>query len=82
MKSRREALDFVFGTNEREALDCMRRAITLLDSCREVPGGGIQFGLDSILGMVPVVGDVLSARYRRVNCTSAATIGVLRPPLS
>lgn len=39
-------------------LDLLRRWATLLDSAFRVPGTGIRFGLDAIIGLVPGFGDL------------------------
>lgn len=39
-------------------LDLLRRWATLLDSAFRVPGTGIRFGLDAIVGLVPGFGDL------------------------
>jgi hypothetical protein len=41
-----------------ETLDALRRYAVLLDSRFRVPGTGIRFGLDAILGLIPGIGDV------------------------
>lgn len=40
------------------SLDLLRRWAVLLDSAFRVPGTGIRFGLDAILGLVPGLGDL------------------------
>ena len=41
-----------------ETLDSLRRYAVLLDSRFRIPGTGIRFGLDAIIGLIPGVGDV------------------------
>lgn len=41
-----------------ETLDALRRYAVLLDSRFRIPGTGIRFGLDAIVGLIPGVGDV------------------------
>lgn len=41
-----------------ETLDALRRYAVLLDSRFRIPGTGIRFGLDAILGIVPGLGDM------------------------
>lgn len=41
-------------------LDALRRWAVLLDSAFRVPGTSIRFGLESIVGLVPGLGDVAS----------------------
>lgn len=44
-----------------DALARARTLTRLLDSAARVPGTGIRFGLDPILGLIPGLGDVLGA---------------------
>jgi hypothetical protein len=41
-------------------LERLRRLAVLMDSAIEVPGLGVSFGVDPIIGLVPVVGDLVS----------------------
>jgi hypothetical protein len=41
-------------------LDALRRWAVLLDSAFRVPGTGIRFGLDAIIGLVPGLGDLVA----------------------
>lgn len=45
------------------SLDLMRRWATLLDSYFRVPGTGIRFGLDAIIGLVPGFGDLAAPLF-------------------
>ena len=40
------------------ALDALRRWAVLLDSAFRIPGTGIRFGLDAIVGLIPGLGDI------------------------
>jgi hypothetical protein len=44
-------------------LDVLRRWSTRLDSAFEVPGTGIRFGWDPILGLFPGLGDLVTPLY-------------------
>jgi hypothetical protein len=44
-------------------LDTLRRWAVLLDSQFRIPGTNIRFGLESIVGLVPGLGDVASPLY-------------------
>ena len=44
-------------------LDALRRWAVLLDSQFRIPGTNIRFGLESIVGLVPGLGDVASPIY-------------------
>jgi hypothetical protein len=41
-----------------ETLDALRRYAVLLDSYFRIPGTRIRFGLDALIGLIPVVGDI------------------------
>ena len=41
-----------------ETLDALRRWAVLLDSAFRIPGTGIRFGLDAIVGLIPGLGDI------------------------
>ncbi len=41
-----------------DSLDLLRRWAVLLDSAFRVPGTGIRFGLDAIIGLIPGLGDL------------------------
>jgi hypothetical protein len=45
--------------NEADVLDHVEMVVRLLDSQFLIPGTNIRFGFDSLVGLVPVVGDVL-----------------------
>ncbi len=44
----------------RTEIDELDRLSTLLDSRFRIPGTGIRFGWDSLLGLIPGVGDVVT----------------------
>jgi hypothetical protein len=46
---------------------------TWTDNVFEVPGLGWRFGLDPIIGLVPVVGDLASAAISLISCLSRLT---------
>jgi hypothetical protein len=47
----------------RQRLDTLRRIQAALDSAFRVPGTGIRFGWDPILGLVPGLGDFVTAAF-------------------
>lgn len=53
-----------------------------MDASLRVPGTNIRFGLDPILGLVPVAGDVVSAAFSLYILREAARLGVPRPVLA
>jgi hypothetical protein len=48
----------------------------LLDSRFVLPGTNIRFGLDGVIGMVPVVGDILSALISFYLISQASRLGL------
>ena len=45
------------------ALDALRRWAVLLDSAFRIPGTGIRFGLDAIVGLIPGLGDLSTPAF-------------------
>ena len=45
------------------ALDALRRWAVLLDSVFRIPGTGIRFGLDAIVGLIPGLGDISTPAF-------------------
>jgi hypothetical protein len=45
------------------ALDALRRWAVLLDSAFRIPGTGIRFGLDAVIGLIPGVGDISTPAF-------------------
>ena len=56
----------------------MRTLARALDTAIRIPGTGIRFGLDSIVGLVPGAGDVVSALMSGYIVLASARLGV--PP--
>ena len=46
-----------------ETLAALRRWAVLLDSAFRVPGTGIRFGLDAIVGLIPGLGDISTPAF-------------------
>ena len=63
-------------------LDRMRGAARLLDSRFRIPGTGIRFGLDAIIGLVPGVGDFAGAIASSYFIYEAARLGAPAPVLA
>jgi hypothetical protein len=59
-----------------ETLDRLRKLETLLD--RQFSIAGIQFGIDNIIGLVPVVGDLISGALGFYLIQEAKRLGVSR----
>ena len=49
-----------------------------LDDCLRIPGTGFRFGLDAIVGVVPIAGDALGFAVSVLTITRAARDGVPR----
>ena len=60
------------------ALMLPRRLATILDDCVRLPGSNVRIGLDPLIGLIPVVGDVISAALSLYVVYLAALEGV--PP--
>ncbi len=54
----------------------VRSLARLLDSAIRVPGTNIRFGLDSVLGLIPGLGDVSGAALSGYIVISAARLGI------
>jgi hypothetical protein len=66
------------GTVDPRSLDRLRRLGNLLDNSIPVPGTGFRFGWDTIIGLVPGVGDLLSGALSLYIVAEAARLGVPR----
>lgn len=60
----------------RETLERLRQLSGLMDRAFTIPGTNIHFGLDSIVGLIPVVGDTLSVAVSGYIYTFAKQAGV------
>lgn len=61
-----------------DELQRVRTLARVLDTAIRIPGTGVRFGLDPILGLVPGVGDVVSALLSGYVVLASARLGV--PP--
>ena len=62
--------------------DRVRTLARMLDSAVKIPGTGISFGLDSIVGLVPGIGDLAGAVFSGYIVLTAARLGVPRSVLA
>jgi hypothetical protein len=61
---------------DREAkLRQLRKMAKLLDEAVRIPGTNIGLGLDSVIGLVPVLGDALTALFAAYIVRQAAKLG-------
>lgn len=60
----------------RETLAKLQQLSILMDKAFVIPGTSIRFGLDSIVGLVPVIGDTLSVAVSGYIYTFAKRAGV------
>lgn len=63
-------------TVDRAAIKRMERVATLLDESIRVPGTRYRIGLDPLLGVAPVAGDVLAGALSMYIVLEAARLGV------
>ena len=68
-------------TVDSRSLERLRRLGYLLDNSIPVPGTGFRFGLDTVIGLVPGVGDLASSALSLYIVLEAARLGVPRPLL-
>ena len=65
-------------TAQEQRLELVRRLSKVLDSAFVVPGTAMRFGLDPILGLLPVVGDLVSPLFTIGIIWQARDLGVPR----
>ena len=70
------------ATSDPSTLALLRRWAVLLDSVFRVPGTGIRFGLDAIVGLVPGLGDVAGAVASSAIVFEAARLGAPKTVLA
>jgi hypothetical protein len=61
---------------ERARLERLRALSRLLDEAFRVPGTRIRFGLDGLVGLVPVLGDITTGLFSIYIVRQAASFGV------
>jgi hypothetical protein len=69
------------GTLDRR-IDRLRRVGWILDSSIRIPGTGIRFGIDSLIGLVPGLGDLLGGALSLYIIAESARMGVPRSLLA
>ena len=63
-------------TIDDRSLDRLRRLGYLLDNSIPVPGTGFRFGLDTVIGLVPGIGDLVGGALSLYIVVEAARLGV------
>lgn len=69
-------------TTRVDSLTGARALARVLDSAFQVPGTRLRVGLDSILGLLPVAGDLIGALAGSYIVMTAAKAGVPKPVLA
>ena len=54
----------------------LQRYANILDKAFRIPGTNIRFGLDPIIGLVPVLGDLASPLFAALLVTEGARLGI------
>jgi hypothetical protein len=65
----------VFTPAEWEARERLRKLAWLLDSSIPIPGTGLTIGLDALIGLVPVLGDLIGVLLSSYIVSEAARLG-------
>lgn len=60
----------------REDLEKLQKLSNLMDKAFVIPGTNIRFGFDSIVGLIPVIGDTLTAGVSGYIYSFAKPVGV------
>lgn len=54
----------------------LRRMAQVMDTLFRIPGTNVKFGLDPLVGLIPVVGDLISAGISTAIVAAASKLGV------
>jgi hypothetical protein len=77
----RQRPGLVVGTVESRKLEHLRALARVLDNAVRIPGTEYRFGLDALIGLVPGIGDAISAIFSTFIIFQAARLGASRPTL-
>jgi uncharacterized protein DUF4112 len=69
------AFDFVRPRSRQERIARIDALATLLDTALVIPGTGIRFGLDGLIGLVPGVGDLITTALSLYIVREARALG-------
>jgi hypothetical protein len=64
------------------SLERLRTLARLLDSAFQIPGTQYRFGIDALIGLVPGIGDAISAGFSMFIVFQAARLGASRATLT
>jgi hypothetical protein len=68
--------------NDGRGLDALRRWARIFDSAFHIPGTGITFGIDPIIGLIPGIGDLASPIFSLFFIWHGVRLGVPRVVLA
>jgi len=69
----------IVGTHEPPQVERLRTMSRLLDNAFTVPGTKYRFGLDALIGLVPGLGDAVSAVFSGYLILQASRLGAPKP---
>jgi Domain of unknown function (DUF4112) len=72
----------ILGTHQPAEVEHLRTLSRLLDSAFVVPGTNYRFGLDALIGLVPGLGDLVSAMFSGYLVLQASRLGAPRSVVS
>ncbi len=75
-------VDFSVSEDEEQALLEMDALATLMDSAIKIPNTPFRVGLDALLGLIPILGDTVSALISSYIISRAKKLGVPRLTLA
>src|SRR5262245_36212428 len=67
--------EFVDWRSRRERIARIDSLATLLDTALVIPGTGIRFGLDALIGLVPGIGDLVTTAMSLYIVSEARALG-------
>jgi hypothetical protein len=67
--------DFALGSTRAQRIDALSR---LLDTAFVIPGTGIRFGVDALIGLVPGIGDAITTAVALYIVNEARALGAPR----
>jgi hypothetical protein len=72
----------ILGTHQPAQVEHLRALSRLLDNAFVIPGTRYRFGLDALIGLVPGLGDAVSAVFSSYLVLQAARLGAPRSVVS